>query len=97
MAECMATTSQDTVTNWQAVQPAFCRGIIAKGLAITQGDCETIMAERQMWPTATGAITASWNRRFPYPLSDLGVPARPMGEESRTGDREGNERGDVSR
>jgi hypothetical protein len=92
MAECMATTSQDTTTNWQAVQPAFCRGIIAKGLAITQGDCESVMAERQMWATATGTVTASWNRRFPYP-GDVISSARPItGGESRTGDREGNDR-----
>jgi hypothetical protein len=91
MAECMANAA-DTAVNWQAVQPAFCRGIIAKGLAISQGDCETIMAERQMWPTAIGTITASWNRRFPYP-GDVISSARPItGGESRTGDREGNDR-----
>jgi hypothetical protein len=91
MAECMANAA-DTAVDWQAVQPAFCRGIIAKGLAITQGDCETVMAERQMWPTAIGTITASWNRRFPYP-GDVISSARPItGGESRTGDREGNDR-----
>ena len=92
MAECLATTPQDTTINWQAVQPAFCRGIIVKGLAITQGECEIVMAERQMWPTAIGTITASWNRRFPYP-GDVISSARPItGGESRTGDREGNDR-----
>jgi hypothetical protein len=94
MAECLATTSQDTATNWQAVQPAFCRGIIAKGLAISQGDCETVMAERQMWPTAIGTITASWNSRFKYPGDILTPPVRTGGDESRTGGRIGNERGE---
>jgi hypothetical protein len=95
MAECMANAA-DTTVNWQAVQPAFCRGIIAKGLAITQGDCETVMAERQMWPTAIGTITASWNSRFRYPGDVLSQPVQSR-DESRTGGREGNERGDVSR
>lgn len=92
MEECLATTSLSQEINLRAVQPAFCRGLIGRGYPIGQEDCMNIMVAQQYWLTEEGTITNAWNRRFPYPLSAFGSPTQQTGDQSRTGDREGNDR-----
>jgi len=93
LADCMETnTSIDNTSIYTKVQPAFCRAIIARGINIDQPGCEEIMRDQEFWPTATGALTNAWNKRFPYPGNVLTANQPNTGGESRTGDREGNDR-----
>jgi hypothetical protein len=92
MKECLADSSKDTTIDYTRVQPAFCAGIIAKGLAVTPSQCMEIMQTRQMWPTAAGSLTASWNKRFPFPGDILSANQPTTGDVGRTGDRVDNER-----
>ena len=92
MLDCMASGTIDNSIRHQAVQPAFCRGIIGAGIQIAQEECVKIMGDREFWPTARGSLTNSWNRRFPYPGGLLSSSVPQTGGESRTGDREITER-----
>ena len=96
MVDCKASSTIDDSINHRAVQPAFCRGVIDNGLAVAQDECEAIVAEQEMWPTAKGSLTSSWNNRFPYPGGLLSVNVPQTGGESRTGDRTGNDRDEVT-
>lgn len=98
MKDCLSLEEGDNSPNYRQVQSAFCRGVIDAGLPIAHTQCQDVMESNRLWPTMTGTLTQSWNRRFPYPLSELGVPRGDVGgDESRTGEREGNERNGVGR
>jgi len=84
--ECRAESSLPNVIDWNVVQGAFCRGLIASGFPITQPKCVEIMVAQRFWPTMDGSISASWNRKFPYP-GDVIVSGTV--DDSRTGDRDG--------
>jgi hypothetical protein len=92
MKECLAGSGRDTTIDYTKVQPAFCAGIIAKGLAVSPSECMEIMQSRQLWPTANGSLTASWNKRFPFPGDILSANQPTTGDAGRTGDRVDNER-----
>ena len=96
MVDCRTSSTIDDNINHRAVQPAFCRGVIDNGLAVAQDECETIVAAQELWPTTKGNLTSSWNRRFPYPGGLLSSQIPQTGGESRTGDREINDRTEVS-
>lgn len=91
MENCLADSKLPKTTDLTKVQGQFCTGVISKGAPISKIECLSIMGERQLWPTATGALTESWNKRFPYP-GDVLSAARAVvgGDESRTGDRDEN-------
>jgi hypothetical protein len=92
-ADCRSESSQSTEIDLRVVQRAACQGYAsAHSLDATWvNDCEGYLQATRQWPTIDGRLTDAWNRRFPYPLSDIGIPGAPTSE-SRTGDREGNTR-----
>lgn len=93
MGECIAESEYPTEADWPKVHGRFCDAIIVKGLNITKDQCIQISEANQYWFTMTGTLTNAWNKRFPYPLSELGVPTQgAIKGESRTGDRETNDR-----
>lgn len=92
MTECMEASSWDDTINHRVVQSAFCNGLIGGGFPIDHEQCIGIMVAQELWPTMTGSLTQSWNRRFPYPGQILSSNIPSTGGESRTGDRETNDR-----
>jgi len=92
-AKCRAKSSLPDQIDLNSVQPAFCRAL-RSSMSMTQTQCMDIMEGRQYWPTKDGSIADSWNRRFPYPG---GMMAKQGVDNSRTGDRDTTERGDIQR
>ena|SRR3972149_5201563 len=66
----------------------FCEGIVDQGWEGALGDCLTIMAQNQYWPTYDGNITQSWNRARPYPRPAIAGQGE-QDDGSRTGERPG--------
>lgn len=93
--ECVADSTLSQERDLGQVQPAFCRGVIDAGWPGTMEECRQILEGEQMWPTAEltsqGYLTKSWNRKFPYPGSLIGMGSANVSE-SRTGDRDGEVR-----
>lgn len=92
MEECIELSTLSSEINLRAVQGAFCRGLVSRGFPITVDECLAIMGAQKYWLTEEGTLTNTWNSRFPYPLSDFGSPTQQTGDESRTGERDLNER-----
>lgn len=92
MSDCIAESPLSNEIDLRVVQSAFCRGIISRGFPITLDECLAIMGAQQYWLTEEGVLTNTWNSRFPYPLSDFGSPTQKTGDQSRTGERDLNER-----
>jgi hypothetical protein len=92
MTECIATSSIDNSVDHNRVQPGFCNGIISAGLPMDANECMAIMEQEEFWPTMKGTLTNAWNRRFPYPGDFLTSNVPQTGGDSRTGDREGEDR-----
>jgi hypothetical protein len=92
MSECVADSQVDDEINHRAVQGGFCVGIIAAGFTISFDDCLGTMQTQKFWPTMTGQLTSSWNKRFPYPGDFLTSNAPQTGGEGRTGERDIPER-----
>lgn len=93
MGECLEMSAVNDETNLRTVQPAFCRAVVVEGYSGTAEECEGILGSNKLWPTMTGGLTSDWNRRFPYPLDSLTAGGQSTSnDESRTGDRDGNER-----
>jgi len=92
MKECIEGSTLDDTINHRIVQRAFCAGIIAAGLAITEEQCMEIMETRKFWPTMKGTLAEAWNKRFPYPGDFLTANVPQTGGESRTGEREETDR-----
>lgn len=91
MTDCIASSTYNSKIDHQVVQDAFCRGIVVY-YPTTQADCMQTVQDQQIWPTMKGTWTNAWNSRFKYPGGGAFVNPQPTGDESRTGDREGNER-----
>lgn len=92
MTECVAVSTIDNEINHRRVQPAFCAGITASGLPMGVDACMGIMEGQKFWPTMTGTLSNSWNRKFPYPGEFLSSNVPQTGGESRTGEREVTDR-----
>ena len=92
-AECRSHSDLNDEINWNIVQPAFCRAIKVS-MDVDYNFCLSLMEDRAWWPTKDGQLADSWNRRFPYPGNRLTVGEST---DSRTGDRDGIERGDITR
>jgi hypothetical protein len=88
-AECMDASSIINELDVNSVQPAFCRAVTIEGYAGGTENCMDIVRSQKLWPTMTGGLSDSWNRRFPYPLDRLtaGVVPATNTDESRTGER----------
>jgi hypothetical protein len=93
-SDCRSESDLSDEINLRVVQRAACQGYATANNqdAVWVNDCEAYLQATRQWPTIDGRLTDSWNRRFPYPLSDIGIPGAPAPSESRTGDREGNTR-----
>lgn len=87
MKTCVDDSSFSNDHDIRAVTYAFCFGLRTK-VTIGQSECESIMKAKQFWPLASGALTSSWNKKFPYPLRTL----ETEGGADRTDDRDTNER-----
>jgi hypothetical protein len=87
--DCRATTARPTEIDWASAQEEFCFGVIAKGIAISSGECKRILAQSLLWPVMDGRLSNSWNRKFPYP-GDFIITPEPS--DSRTGDRPESDR-----
>jgi hypothetical protein len=87
--ECMDASTIVNDIDVNAVQPAFCQAVAIEGYAGGVDMCLDILRGQKLWPTMTGGLSDSWNRRFPYPLDRLtaGVVPTQNSDESRTGDR----------
>lgn len=81
----------DDEPDYERVQSAFCMGIVMAGWPGYVGDCVSLLQEQKLWPTLDGALTNTWNRRFPYPLEGSITDVEQQSD-SRTGDRENNDR-----
>ena len=92
MADCAASNPRDANVDYSRVIPAFCLGVISGGMPISQADCLGELTGRQLWPTAKGSLTDSWNKRFPFPGDILSANQPTTGDVGRTGDRVDNER-----
>jgi hypothetical protein len=92
MNECLDLTKHSKDINHMQVQPAFCAGLKDAGLDMGKEECMGILNENKLWPTMTGGLSSSWNRRFPYPGDFLTSNVPQTGGDSRTGDRETNDR-----
>lgn len=95
-ADCRATSSLPDEIDLPAVQRAACQGYADSYNedAMWVSGCADWMAANQFWPTMDGRLTNSWNRRFPYPLNDLGIPSTGRTDNDRGGSRDGNNRED---
>ncbi len=94
MQECLDISDKPTDINPEVAQRAFCEGLIGAGYQIEQESCMTIMEGQRYWPLKSGTLTNAWNKRFPYPGNVLGTE---QANESRTGDRDLNERENTGR
>ena len=92
-AECRS-NHDPTEIDLPVVQKAFCEGIVKGGYAQGVNVCMTIVVSNRFWPTYDGGYTDSWSRKFPYPGDLILQPSSDSSGDSRTGDREGNLRGD---
>lgn len=93
VADCAQASERGQGYNHPIVIPAFCQGIISTGYQIGYEQCVTILVSSRYWPTADGALSQSWNKRFPYP-GDV-VTAGVADSESRTGARDSNGRDSI--
>lgn len=96
MEQCLREKAEDynDEIDHAIVQSAWCVGFNK----ITQypvNECKGVLATYRYWPTMEGQLTDKWNARFPYPLEDS-FEAKEQGD-SRTGDRQTNEREDITR
>jgi hypothetical protein len=89
MALCLDEDQHNGEKNWDMVQSAFCDAVLITA-SMPKSDCMTIVGQQRFWPTMMGTITNAWNKSFPYP----GQNALDAGtsDDSRTGDRETNDR-----
>jgi hypothetical protein len=87
--ECMSASTIVNDFDVNAVQPAFCQAVTVEGYAGGVDACMDILRGQKLWPTMTGGLSDSWNRRFPYPLDRLTAGQVPVTntDESRTGER----------
>jgi hypothetical protein len=97
MRDCIETNNLPKGINHREVQPKFCDGLRDAGLPMERDECMAIMEQEQFWPTLKGTLTNAWNRRFPYPGDFLTSNVPQTGGDSRTGDREGEDREGFSR
>jgi hypothetical protein len=89
-----ATPDMSTEVNHAVVIISFCRGVLAEGFpGNVQSDCADAIAARSLWPTMDGRLTSAFDdtKGYPYP-GDRVLPPPPS--DSRTGSREGFDRGD---
>lgn len=99
--DCVAESSRPHDVEITEVLASFCAGVVDQGWPGTRDECKTVVEAGQLWPTREwtprGWISNTWNRRFPYPGSLVGVGAQNT-DNSRTGERDGNIRdGEIER
>lgn len=92
-SDCRATSELPDQVDLNEVQPAFCRAL-RNYIPMSQKNCMDIMEGRQYWPTKDGSVADSWNRTFPYPGN---IMINQNVSDSRTGDRDGIDRGIIAR
>ncbi len=92
-ADCREANSMTEKIDYEVVQLAFCSAVTEEGYQGGTENCITILQTEQLWPTYDGALTASWNDKFPYPGDTFtSTPAGDGVDDGRTGDRDGNQR-----
>ena len=89
-AECRETDGRSDEIDLEGVTPEFCLHISEVISTLDYTRCLSIMYESQYWPTYDGALTKTWNRTAPYPLSQLFSDSGDQRGDTRTGDKETN-------
>jgi hypothetical protein len=90
-AACRNESDRSTDPDLTRVPAFFCMAVREAGFAGTVDECLGILDGQKLWPTRDGDLTNSWSQSAPYP-GDLAFVVPPS--DSRTGTREGFDRGD---
>ena len=91
-AECRESSGFSQEINLNIVQIQFCQ-TVAEAFNMTPEACMKILTDFQLWPTYDGSLTDQWSESNPYPGGILGTDTEAE-DSSRTGGREGLQRGE---
>lgn len=96
--ECVATSHLDNETpNVASSVGWFCEGIASATTSLGVADCVSQVESLDIWGLQHGGYTWEWNDANPRPVAAYEDIRSPSPDQSRTGDREGNQREGLTR